>query len=277
MSQTAPSKSANSRFIHRSWAKLKHFNRVQIRTLRWFSIHLRHGSDELEHCRQPTCFPIPGKNEFQLLPKCGYSPTNCFFRVLWWGPLSHCKQWYPPKNKRGSFEDDNVQRGLRLSLWLQRTQPDRRCVTWICTSLKTQTASSNRLQAVLSVCTISIFLALLWPLASVSWLLLHQWGGKKAFRARTRRSVQCETVLSGLKLLNSVCSFWMLRNQSFCTFLSWNLSSRFDSFFSLPLLGFGKTVPLATKLSHMVQGVEGFSNLAACKWLDRRTLLASAQ
>ncbi len=72
-------------------------------------------------------------------------------------------------------------------------------------------------------------------------------------RARRRRIEQCETVLSGLKLLNSVCSFWILGNLPFRTFLSRNLSSKHRLFDILCLMktgiGFRSNGSLYSRLS----------------------------
>ncbi len=64
-------------------------------------IHFIHGGDELEHCRQATCIPIPGKDEL-FLPRYGCSPPNCIFRVLWWGAPSNRKLWHPRSEVTGN-------------------------------------------------------------------------------------------------------------------------------------------------------------------------------
>ncbi len=135
---------------------------------------------------------------------------------------------------RRSLEDDNVQQGLYLSLWLLRTQtrPSLRNLDLH------SSVSTNCFQQSTPNCLIS-FLTAARPM--------------RLFRVRRRRIVQCQTVLSGLKLLNPVRSFWML---SFGTFLSRNLSSRFDSCLGRPDLGFFKVGPFATKVFHMVRYVE---------------------
>ena len=148
MSQTAPLWSANS--ISYSVAEFHKspniFNGVQIRTPRWprahigchyeFSSHLWYGSDELEHCRQPACIPIPGKTVLLLHPKYGYSPTSCILRVRWLGAPSHRNQMHP----KSEATDDCWTMTRYSEGWVFNSdfcgpKPNHRCVFWICTHL----------------------------------------------------------------------------------------------------------------------------------------------
>ena len=84
------------------------------------------------------------------------------------------------------------------------------------------------------------------------------------------RLVRGEAVEFGSQILDA-------QKPVFLHFSFRNLSSGFDSFLGLPDSGFGKRVPFANKCSIWFEALRGFSNLAACNWLDRRTLFASAQ
>ncbi len=74
-------------------------------------------------------------------------------------------------------------------------------------------------------------------------------GKKTPNRTMRDRLVRAEAV--------EICSQFLDAQKSvfFLTFLRRNLSSRVDSFLGLPDLGFGKTVPLATEVLHIVRNV----------------------
>ncbi len=170
---------------------------------------------------------------------------------------------------RRSLEDENVQPGLYLKLWLLRTQTRR--------SLRNlnlhSSVNTNWFQYSFPNCLLSLphlNISCLVSALSISFLAAARGyvGQEDAESYNARPS--CPVWSCWVRLAVSGCSEICL----FALFSAQILHRVLTVFWEL---GFGKTIPLATKVFHMFLGVESFSDLAACKWLDRRTLLASAQ
>ena len=154
MLQTAHSRYRNSRDILRSWIFIKSeafpmglSGLCANQGPQWMPFF--YGMGEMKRSivvNERACIPITGKTELLLCPKCGYSPTNYVFRVLWWGTTFHREQWHPK-----SEVINNLWRMIMYSEgcifhWLLRTQARPSLLNLNLHSSVNTTPSNNRPQ-----------------------------------------------------------------------------------------------------------------------------------
>ncbi len=139
----------------------------------------------------------------------------------------------PKVNDRLSLEDDNIQRGLYLSLWpLPRNLNKRKLLPIIDSELSSLSATSQSFSPCFGPQHQFLGCCSTYEVMS----------SKKTRNRKMRdRLFRAEAVEFGLQFQYAQKSVF------FCTFLRRNLSSRFDSFLGLPDLGFGKTVPYSSR------------------------------